>query len=162
MFKCLVAHHAWSSPPVWPDWAIFKVFGDKYFLAKVTQMCEDFLGYFESINFQVKLPRATFWETFEELGLFLFQHMVTLNPPFYCILFPSEETISKISKFLQRCQTQDEKGGPKKVRKWRPQKCFLWLNQNGGGVAGGQEGFLQEGGGVLTIVTRYGYTLKGD
>ena len=44
-------------------------------------MCEDFLGYFESINFQVKLPRATFWETFEELGLFFIPAYGHTEPP---------------------------------------------------------------------------------
>ena len=73
--RCQVTHRWYlSSPPplaspVWPEWAILKVFLVTNFVTKVTQMYKDFFGYFESINFQGKTAAATFGQLFKEFWL---------------------------------------------------------------------------------------------
>ena len=47
-------------------------------LPKAAKIFVDFLGNFDILHFQIKTDVATFWVTLESLGLFLFQHLVTL------------------------------------------------------------------------------------
>ena len=49
-----------------------------FMLPKAAKIFVDFLGNFDILHFQIKTDVATFWVTLESLGLFLFQHLVTL------------------------------------------------------------------------------------
>ena len=127
-------------------------------------MCEDFLGYFESINFQVKLPRATFWETFEELGLFFIPAYGHTEPPPVLLHiisvgrddFKNFKVPSKMPNAGRERWT--EEGAEMKT----PKMLFMIEPKWGRGCRGSGRFSARRGGGVLTIVTRYGYTLKGD
>ena len=46
---------------------------------KVAQIFDNYLGYFQKHKLLEKTAMATFWATFEKIGYFLFQHLVTLE-----------------------------------------------------------------------------------
>ena len=64
---------------VWPDWAFFKLLGDKCYFKSSPSKC-DFLGSFENIAFLIKNCCAYFFR--QLLAYTLFRHLVTLAESF--------------------------------------------------------------------------------
>ena len=78
-------------------------FGDclKFFLVttsltKVTQILGDFLGYFDNITLLVKTALASFGATFENLGYFLLQTLVSLDDGYRASGLSSNDTFIEL------------------------------------------------------------------
>ena len=57
-----------------------KIFTQKY----LSKIFAKFLGHFEILFVRVNTAVAPFWANFGNIRLFLFQHLVTLTPTYFC------------------------------------------------------------------------------
>ena len=91
---CLLAFHRFH--PVWPDWKNFESFWWKVFSHEWPKCFKTFCDILKTSNLKWKLPLLLSGQLFEEMGVLLFQHLVTLVPS----IFWRDETEGNVNNCL--------------------------------------------------------------